>query len=116
MRARQRTSVRLFYLLAALLQLSLPGAASVADGLRAAHAIAGGAVAHVEEHTEPHCVPVHGDDCAFCRYLTSAAADVRPPAPPIPLVAGAILAPRLAASRAEQQSSRPTLPRAPPAV
>ena len=114
MNFRQRASVRLFYLIVALVQLALPGVASVADGLLAASGGPTHAVAHVESHTEKHCIPVHGDDCTFCRYLTSAAADVRPPAPPIPLAAPAIIASPLTLALSEQRALPHALPRAPP--
>lgn len=96
---------RLGLVLLALFQLLLPTFASVADA-RAEAASARGAYAHVEEHSSPHCVPVHAADCALCRVIAGAATPgegapalvcaTRVVAPALPLAElGAPLAPAL---------------------
>jgi hypothetical protein len=61
--------VRACWLLAAALQLLLPGAAAWADArLDAAGAHA---TAHVESHSTSTCARVHPLDCALCHFLTA---------------------------------------------
>ncbi|OLB16743.1 MAG: hypothetical protein AUH12_06045 [Gemmatimonadetes bacterium 13_2_20CM_69_8] len=61
--------MRAFRLLAALLQLALPGAAAWADAeLDAAGAHA---AAHVESHTTSACTRIHPPDCALCHFLAA---------------------------------------------
>ena len=67
MKRLRASAGRVLRLLAALLQLVLPGAAAWADarldaaGTRAA--------AHIESHSTATCVRVHPADCALCRFL-----------------------------------------------
>src|SRR5437879_9445085 len=69
---------RVFRLLAALLQLGLPGAAAWADArLDAAGAHA---TAHFESHTSSSCARIHAPDCALCHFLTAPGITVRPTA------------------------------------
>jgi len=69
---------RVFRLVAALLQLGLPGAAAWADArLDSAGAHA---TAHVESHTTAACARVHPPDCALCHFLTAPLAARRPTA------------------------------------
>jgi len=89
--------VRVFRLLMALLQLSLPAAAAWADArLDTAEAHA---TAHVESHTTSSCARIHPPDCALCHFLNApfsgrrhvalrlATSDARPPRPvePVPV-------------------------------
>src|SRR5690349_13019047 len=69
--ARRSPAIRVCWLLAAALQLLLPGAAAWADArLDAAEAHA---VAHIESHTTKSCARIHPPDCALCHFLTSPA-------------------------------------------
>lgn len=63
-------ALRLAY---AALQLVLPGVASIADGRLDAASIRDRPVAHLEDHTGPHCARVHPADCAFCGLLSMSA-------------------------------------------
>jgi hypothetical protein len=68
-------SARFLTLLFALLQLTLPGALSVADAVRAVNGRA--AVSHVEDRSHSGCPAPHTDACDLCRYLSGAAAGTR---------------------------------------
>ena len=59
------------WLLGAVLQLALPGAAAWAD----ARLDAAGthATAHFESHTTTSCARIHAPDCALCHFLTTPA-------------------------------------------
>jgi hypothetical protein len=71
--ATQRSPVvRVLWLLGALLQLALPGAAAWADARL--DAVETHAVAHVESHTTKSCARIHPLDCALCHLLTAPAA------------------------------------------
>src|SRR5882672_3955454 len=62
---------RVLWLLAAALQLLLPGAAAWADArldTAGAHA-----TAHIESHTSKSCARIHAPDCALCHFLTAPA-------------------------------------------
>jgi hypothetical protein len=63
--------VRVLWLLGALLQLALPGAAAWADARL--DAVETQAVAHVESHTTKSCAWIHPLDCALCHFLTAPA-------------------------------------------
>ncbi len=63
------SGMRVFRLLTALLQLSLPAAAAWADArldVAGAHA-----TAHVESHTTSACARIHPPDCALCHFLSA---------------------------------------------
>jgi len=69
--ARRSPAVRACWLLAATLQLTLPGAAAWADArLDAGESHA---VAHIESHTTNSCARIHAPDCALCHFLTAPA-------------------------------------------
>jgi len=69
---RRTVGLRSAWGLFAALQLGLPGLAAWADArLEAASA---GAKTHIESHSSPTCVRVHGSDCVLCQYLTGPAA------------------------------------------
>ena len=69
---RRTVGLRFAWGLFAALQLGLPGLAAWADArLEAASA---GAKTHIESHSSPTCVRVHGSDCVLCQYLTGPAA------------------------------------------
>lgn len=106
---------RFLGILAMALQLVLPPALSIADGLLERD---GGAVsaAHVEDHSRANCRPGHPADCAICRTLSNLTA----PKPSEPCVAVVLEAPAI--GRVALLGSRPTAPwfgpppsRAPPA-
>src|SRR2546422_6073253 len=68
---RRSIAVRGLWLVAAALQLLLPGAAAWADArLDAAGAHA---TAHVESHTANSCARLHAPDCALCHFLSAPA-------------------------------------------
>ena len=86
--------MRVFRLLTALLQLSLPAAAAWADArpdVAGAHA-----TAHVESHTTSACARIHPPDCALCHFLSA------------PFTGGHTAALRLATSDA--RATRPIQP------
>ncbi len=67
--ARRSPTVRAAWLLGAVLQLALPGAAAWADArLDAAGTYA---TAHFESHTTKSCARIHAPDCALCHFLTA---------------------------------------------
>jgi hypothetical protein len=111
---RHRAPVRrLALLVAALLQLVLPPAAAWAEAELAAQQAGRTPVAHVEEHTQPGCVPVHAAECALCHVLTASAVPARAVAPPP--VAAAALAPADPVHPAPPRVRHPhTASRAPP--
>ena len=65
---RRPRGMRVVWLLGAVLQLALPGAAAWAD----ARLDAAGthATAHFESHTTTSCARIHAPDCALCHFLT----------------------------------------------
>ncbi len=75
---RHPLGVRASWLLAALLQLALPGVAAVADARL--DAAGSHATAHVESHTSNSCARIHPPDCAVCHFLTAPALTARPSA------------------------------------
>src|SRR5213079_109742 len=112
--ARRPPGARRVWLLGALLQLALPGAAAWADArLDAAGAHA---TAHIESHTTKSCARIHALDCAICHFLTA------------PAVTGRVTAirPEVADRQAPHPADRAGLPhplarphpqpRAPPAL
>jgi hypothetical protein len=62
-------TARAVLLLAALLQLSLPGAAAWADARL--DGSGAGAVAHVESRSTDRCARIHPSDCALHRFLSA---------------------------------------------
>ena len=112
--SRPSLAVRMLWLVAALLQLALPGAAAWADArLDAAGAHAR---AHVESHTTSSCARVHPPDCALCHLLSAPRAPCRPAALRLEPARGHVT------RRAEPGRLRPAVsrlhpqPRAPPAL
>jgi hypothetical protein len=67
----RRPALRAFWRLLAVLQLVLPGAASVADAQLEATSISARPTSHIEEHGGAHCARVHPEDCALCRVLST---------------------------------------------
>jgi hypothetical protein len=111
---RRSRAVRTCWLLAAVLQLLLPGAATWADAqldTAGAHASA-----HVESHTTSSCARIHPPNCALCHFLNApfsgrshvalrlATSDARTPRPVEPVPVRSALARFF------------PLPRAPPAL
>jgi len=66
---RRARGARAVWLLGAVLQLALPGAAAWAD----ARLDAAGthATAHIESRTTTSCARIHAPDCALCHFLTA---------------------------------------------
>ena len=75
LRARLRALVAVFALAAAL----APGVAAVGEGVVAAGAGRGPAVAHIEDARHPSCPFVHPADCALCACVVALAAPAEPP-------------------------------------
>ena len=73
---------RFFRVLLAALQLSLSGAAVVADGIQEAEGAR--ARVHIESHSSPSCPTPHPDDCVLCQFLQSPAAASGGVADPLP--------------------------------
>jgi hypothetical protein len=112
--ARRSPAVRAAWLLGAVLQVALPGAAAWADArLDAAGAHA---TAHIESHTTKSCARIAAPDCALCHFLTAPALTGR----------AMLLRPGVAARRAPRPveltgSAQPLVrphpqPRAPPTL
>jgi hypothetical protein len=67
--SRRTPAVRACWLVAAALQLALPGAAAWADArLDSAGAHA---TPHIESHTSKSCARIHAPDCALCHFLSA---------------------------------------------
>src|SRR5690349_2330960 len=112
--ARRSPAIRVCWLLAAALQLLLPGAAAWADArLDAAEAHA---VAHVESHTTKSCARIHPPDCALCHFLTAPALTGRVTLVRLPVAPS--LAPQAAdpAATAHPLARPHPQPRAPPVL
>ena len=111
---RHPLGVRASWLLAALLQLALPGVAAVADARL--DAAGSHATAHVESHTSNSCARIHPPDCAVCHFLTAPALTAR--AMLLRLDAAAREAPRpVGPTGTAHALARPhPQPRAPPAL
>jgi hypothetical protein len=72
---RRSSAARAAWVLAAALQLLLPGAAAWADArLDAAGAHA---TAHIESHSSKSCARIHAPDCALCHFLSAPAVTAR---------------------------------------
>jgi hypothetical protein len=67
----RRPALRAYWLFYAILQLVLPGAASIADARIEAESVSARPTSHVEEHGGAHCPRVHPEDCALCRVLSA---------------------------------------------
>ena len=102
------------WLIIAVLQLVLPGAAALADAqLDAAGAHA---KAHIESHTTSACARIHAPDCALCHFLTAPLVPRRPAAPPVDGL-GDTARPGVEAARPPHAVARAhPQPRAPPAL
>ena len=113
---RRTPARRAMIVFLAAVQLALPPALAVADGVLELRAPENAVFAHVEEHDTPHCPRVHQEDnCALCHFLSRTSALKSAP-PRLPRVAGRI--PSFVASEVRDPTRRavldPTLPRAPP--
>jgi len=109
---RHSPTVRAGLLLAALLQLTLPGAAAWADaGL---DGVAG--PAHIESHSTDACVRIHPADCAFHRFLSAPLAIGRPVSFTVRDLAGGTPAPAARDLRPATLQDRLPDSRAPPTL
>ncbi len=63
-----------------MLQMAMPGIASVADAWRAQD-MRDVTPIHVEAHSEQHCVPVHPEICALCAFAANCVPQLDVPAP-----------------------------------
>jgi hypothetical protein len=113
---RRPPGVRIFWLLCAALQLTLPGVVSLADGQLQAESAPRAGIAHIESHSTPACGHGHPQDCPLCQFLshrldvtrpTTFAAGVRDQRAPLATAA----VPKTAAIRLRLPDSR-----APPAL
>jgi len=89
----RKLHLRLLALVVALVQLTGPAAASLADAQLEAASNGPHAVSHVEAHGRPECARVHADDCALCQYLATAFGQPVPPAAAAPISLAAIRPP-----------------------
>jgi hypothetical protein len=106
---------RIFGVLAMAMQLVLPPALSIADGLLERD---GGtaAASHVEDHSRTSCRPAHTGDCAICRTLSHLSAPRgAPPCVAVVLDAPAIGRETLLGNRPDEAWFGPPPSRAPPA-
>ena len=90
--------VRSAWLLCALLQLALPGAAAWGDARLEQQSLRRAGVGHVESHSTPACGRAHLADCALCRFVSAAfetsrpaAVEIPPPARTVPAPSGRVL-------------------------
>jgi hypothetical protein len=89
----RKLHLRLLALVVALVQLTGPAAASLADAQLEAAGNRPNAASHIEAHGRPECARVHADDCALCQYLATAFGQPTPAAPGAPLSLAAIRPP-----------------------
>ena len=105
---------RVLWLLAAALQLLLPGAAAWADArLDAAGAHA---TAHIESHTAKSCARIHAPDCAVCHFLTAPAVTSRATVIRLEVSARQVPLPVASAGAARALARPHPQPRAPPVL
>jgi hypothetical protein len=111
----RRPALRAYWLFYAILQLVLPGVASIADARVEAESISARPTSHIEEHSGAHCPRVHPADCALCRVLsaTGTPASVTAALPPTALHIAPPSDGPVVSGRLGQHSARS---RAPPAV
>ncbi|MDB4908236.1 MAG: hypothetical protein JWO05_3020 [Gemmatimonadetes bacterium] len=69
-------------ILAAVFQLLVPAAASLAD-VRAEAASLRGATVHIESHGTRDCARVHAADCVLCQLLTGASGPTKAAEQPV---------------------------------
>ena len=74
---RRSRAFRIWVVMWAVLQLTLPAAASFADA-RVEHD-SSGARAHIESSSQANCHAVHSEDCALCQVLAQTAAPAGSP-------------------------------------
>jgi hypothetical protein len=111
---RRSPLARAFWLLAALLQLTLPGATAWADARLEREARSPRSASHIEAHHSADCPRTHPPDCGLCQHL--ATLFIRATPPRFEAASPRQHAPRPAAS---QRAARPApfalaLSRAPP--
>jgi hypothetical protein len=111
---RRTPAVRACWLIAAALQLALPGAAALADArLDAADAHA---APHFESHTTKSCARIHAPDCALCHFLTAPAVTARAAALRLNIARDRSLRPADRAALPHPLARPHPQPRAPPAL
>lgn len=110
--SRRRPLTRILLSAVAIVQMAVPVLAVAADA-RLIIDSGGAPQAHIEEHTNKSCRPVHPDDCVLCQLLTHFSAP-RASAPSIPVAAASRCAVRDDASflpasiaRAQQRTRAP---------
>jgi hypothetical protein len=91
----RKLHLRLLALVVALVQLTGPAAAALADAQLEAAGNQPNAASHIEAHGRPECARVHTDDCALCQYL--ATAFDQPAAPRVAPLPSAVVRPLVAA-------------------
>src|SRR5262249_44057314 len=106
---------RIFGVLAMAMQLVLPPALAIADGLLERDGAAP-AAAHIEDHSRTSCRPIHTGDCAICRTLSHLSAPKgAAPCVAVVLDAPAISRETLHGNRPDEAWLGPPPSRAPPA-
>ncbi len=111
---RHTRPVRTFWLLGAVLQLVLPGAAACADAR--VDALGAAARPHIESHTTNSCARIHPPDCALCHYLSAPLARRAPLAPALDATADRIVIPPAPVRLLGARSRPHPQPRAPPTL
>ncbi len=109
---RHSRAVRILWLLGAVLQLVLPGAAAYADAR--VDALGAAARPHIESHTTNSCARIHAPDCALCHYLSAPLARRAPMALALGTTADRVRFPSAPVRLPRAQSRPPPQPRAPP--
>jgi hypothetical protein len=105
----RKLHLRLLALVVALVQLTGPAAAALADAQLEAAGNQPNAASHIEAHGRPECARVHTDDCAICQYLATAFdKPAVPRAAPLP---SATVRPQVAALLGHAPAALGALPR-----
>jgi hypothetical protein len=67
---RRPPGVRIFWLVCAALQFTLPGLVALADGELQASSAPRAGIAHLESHSTAACGYGHPQDCPLCQFLS----------------------------------------------
>jgi hypothetical protein len=113
---RRAPASRAAWLVAAVLQLVLPGAAAWADAQLEAESRSAGAVAHVESHTTARCPRIHPLDCSLCRHLRLEFRGAAPPSATVEFTPPAVPAAVATVSHRLQRLAELPQQRAPPSL
>lgn len=112
---RLSRTTRLFWLLFATLQLSLPAAAAWGDA-RLQAAAGSDPASHIEAYTSAQCARAHTTECILCRHLSGAVLHSRMPTVSWPTALRVVAPDTSAPTRVQLTGIALARPRAPPAL